>query len=352
MMQDTTSPPAQVPPPAANTLPAQPSQNMKSGINALQHEKKKKGRNVSDGEKRSYNLWYDLIAQLVDSDDEESEVKSEGEYSDESGEDGVERKEENEEDSDEDNGEESEDEEENGDWLYDLLVKLYEAQKREKESGDSQSEEESDVEDEIEEVETEDQHDKPFFIATLFNNKRVKEEIPAKCEDPGSCLVTCKIKHAVVRECLCDPRACSTCKIIMISPSSLLPSSKTMPSRTQHELDEHSSRTLKNIITPSPNQHHLHHYSPHLKPLINIFPSSTSSSSSYSKDIPLWLLAEPLSLFPSRSLILIKGNEALFTSLHTRNPNALHDSCFLVFQNKNDSLNVQVHGCLESSSKS
>ncbi|MED6147130.1 hypothetical protein PIB30_041234 [Stylosanthes scabra] len=59
MMQDTTSPPAQ----------------------------------------RSYNLWYDLIAQLADSDDEESEVESEGVYSDESGEDEVGRKEEDEEDS-------------------------------------------------------------------------------------------------------------------------------------------------------------------------------------------------------------------------------------------------------------
>ncbi|MED6106919.1 hypothetical protein PIB30_009220 [Stylosanthes scabra] len=179
MMQDTTSPLAQVPPPAANTLPAQPSQNLKS-------------------------------AQLADSDDQGNEVEFEGEYSDESGKDGVGREDEDEEDFDEDNGEESEDEEENEDWLYDLLVELYEAQKREKESGDSQSEEESDIDDEIEEVETDDQHDKPFFIATLFNNKRVKEEIPAKCEYPGPCLVTCKIKHAILRECLCDPGACSS----------------------------------------------------------------------------------------------------------------------------------------------
>ncbi|MED6181327.1 hypothetical protein PIB30_018265 [Stylosanthes scabra] len=150
------------------------------------------------------------FAQLADSDDKESEVESEEEYIDKSGEDGVEKEDEDEENSDEDNGEESEDEEENEDWLYDLLFELYEAQEREKESGDSQSKEESDVENEIEEVETDDQHDKPFFIATLFNNKRVKEEIPAKCEDPGPCLVTCKIKHVIVRECLCDLGACSS----------------------------------------------------------------------------------------------------------------------------------------------
>ncbi|MED6160622.1 hypothetical protein PIB30_053110 [Stylosanthes scabra] len=200
MMQDTTNQPTQVPPPVTNPLPAQPSQNPKSGINALQHKKNNKGRDVGDSERISYNLWYDLIAQLADSDDEEeeSEVESDEEYSDEFGEDEVGSEEENEEESDEDDDNESEEEEENEDWLYDLLVELYEAQEREKENDDSQPEEESDIEDEIEYVEADDQHDKTFFIATLFNNKRVKEEIPAKCEDPSPCLVTCKIKHAVV----------------------------------------------------------------------------------------------------------------------------------------------------------
>ncbi|MED6219725.1 hypothetical protein PIB30_038462, partial [Stylosanthes scabra] len=178
------------------------------GINALQHKKKKRGVDISDIGKKKYTL-YDLIAQLADSDDEESEVESEGGYSDEFEENRVGGEEENEEGSDEDD-DESEEEEKNEDWLYDLLVELYEAQEREKGSGDSQSEEESDVEDEIEEVETDDEHDKIFFVATLFNNKKVKEEIPAKCEDPGLCLVTCKIKHAIVRECLCDPGACSS----------------------------------------------------------------------------------------------------------------------------------------------
>ncbi|MED6213648.1 hypothetical protein PIB30_095323 [Stylosanthes scabra] len=156
MMQDTTNQSTQVPPPVTNSLPAQPSQNPKSGINALQHKKKKKGRDVGVEEKRSYNIWYNLIAQLADSVDEEgeSEVESDEECSGESGEDKI------------------------------------ETQEREKEDGDSQSEEESDVEDEIKDVEVDDQQDKPFFIATLFNNKRVKEEIPAKCEDHGPCLKT------------------------------------------------------------------------------------------------------------------------------------------------------------------
>ncbi|MED6109630.1 hypothetical protein PIB30_035413 [Stylosanthes scabra] len=146
------------------------------------------------------------------SDDEEgeSEVESDEEYNDKCGEDKVGSEEENEEDSDEDDDDESEEEEENEDWLYNLLVELYEAQAREKENGNSNSEGESDIEDEIEDDETDDQYDKPFFIATLFDNKRVKEKIPAKCEDPGPCLVTCKMKHAIVRECLCDPGACSS----------------------------------------------------------------------------------------------------------------------------------------------
>ncbi|MED6120916.1 hypothetical protein PIB30_025400, partial [Stylosanthes scabra] len=139
-MQDTTNQPTQVPPLVTNPLPAQPSQNPKNSINALQHKKKKKGRDVGDSEKRSYNLWYDLIAQLADSNDEEeeSEVKSDEEYSDESGENKVGSEAENEEESDEDDDDESEEEEENEDWLYDLLVELYEAQEREKENGNSQ----------------------------------------------------------------------------------------------------------------------------------------------------------------------------------------------------------------------
>ncbi|MED6210890.1 hypothetical protein PIB30_068369 [Stylosanthes scabra] len=150
----------QVPPPVTNTLSTQPPQNPKSNINALQHKKKKKKkwRDVGDNEKRSYNLWYDLIAQLADSGDEEeeSEVESNEEYSDESGENKVGREAENEDDSDGDDDDESEGEEENEDWLYDLLVELYDAQEREKENGDSQSVKESDVEDEIEDVEADD----------------------------------------------------------------------------------------------------------------------------------------------------------------------------------------------------
>ncbi|MED6217126.1 hypothetical protein PIB30_014788 [Stylosanthes scabra] len=117
-MQETTIPPAQAPPLATNPLPAQPSQNPKCSINAVQSKKKKKGRDVGDSEKLSHNLWYDLIAQLADSDDdeeEESEVESDEEYSDESGEDEVGSEEENEEEFDEDHDDESEEGEGNED---------------------------------------------------------------------------------------------------------------------------------------------------------------------------------------------------------------------------------------------
>ncbi|MED6213116.1 hypothetical protein PIB30_090149 [Stylosanthes scabra] len=37
-------------------------------------------------------------------------------------------------------------------------------------------------------------NERTSFIATLFNDKEIKEEVPIKCKDPGPCLVTCKIK--------------------------------------------------------------------------------------------------------------------------------------------------------------
>ncbi|MED6219188.1 hypothetical protein PIB30_033603 [Stylosanthes scabra] len=182
-MQGTTNQPVQAPPLATNPLPAQPPQNPKCSINALQHKKKKKRKDVGESETRSYNLCYESEDDKVDSEEE------------------------NEEEFDEEDDDESEEGEGNEDWLYELLVELYEAQEREKEDSNSEAEEETNIENEMKNMEVDDQHDKTFFIATLFNNKRVKEEIPAKCEDPGPCLVTCKIKHVIVRECLCDPGA-------------------------------------------------------------------------------------------------------------------------------------------------
>ncbi|MED6128271.1 hypothetical protein PIB30_096059, partial [Stylosanthes scabra] len=82
-----------------------------------------------------------------------------------------------------DNEEENkaEDEEGENDWLYELLKE--------------ESEEESDEEEESELAEEEDMDKgKIFFINTLFKEKKSEEEIPIKCEDPGPCLITCKIR--------------------------------------------------------------------------------------------------------------------------------------------------------------
>ncbi|MED6186382.1 hypothetical protein PIB30_066123 [Stylosanthes scabra] len=84
--------------------------------------------------------------------------------------------------------EEEEDGEEEGedDWLYELLAKLAS-------SDESDDEEEVEEEEEEEVVEKQDEEE-TFFIATTFGgSKKVEHEIPIKCEDPGPCLVTCKI---------------------------------------------------------------------------------------------------------------------------------------------------------------
>ncbi|MED6187042.1 hypothetical protein PIB30_072615 [Stylosanthes scabra] len=84
--------------------------------------------------------------------------------------------------------EKEEDEKEEGedDWLYELLAEL---------ASSDESEDGEEVEEEIEEevVEKQDE-EKTFFIATVFGGgKKVELEIPITCEDPGPCLVTCKI---------------------------------------------------------------------------------------------------------------------------------------------------------------
>ncbi|MED6199019.1 hypothetical protein PIB30_072096 [Stylosanthes scabra] len=85
----------------------------------------------------------------------------------------------------------------------------------EEEDGDESTEEDSEDEfvkegDQAEEKAREEDRDKGkiFFINTLFKEKRNEEEVPIKCEDPGLCLVTCKIRGVSIPDCLCDPGAC------------------------------------------------------------------------------------------------------------------------------------------------
>ncbi|MED6195526.1 hypothetical protein PIB30_038661 [Stylosanthes scabra] len=45
-------------------------------------------------------------------------------------------------------------------------------------------------------------------INTISDKKEDEEELLIKCEDPGPCLVTCRIKGFEMPGCLCDPGAC------------------------------------------------------------------------------------------------------------------------------------------------
>ncbi|MED6171545.1 hypothetical protein PIB30_041695 [Stylosanthes scabra] len=96
---------------------------------------------------------------------------------------------------------EEEDEEDDDEWLYGLLAELADSDDEE-----VKEEPEREVDDEVIEEETKGE---TFFIATIFRGNEVKEtEMPIKCEDPGPCLVTSKIRGVDIPECLCDPGAC------------------------------------------------------------------------------------------------------------------------------------------------
>ncbi|MED6143765.1 hypothetical protein PIB30_009014 [Stylosanthes scabra] len=83
-------------------------------------------------------------------------------------------------------------------------VKLADSEDEEDEDGeeesddskkdDSENKEESDEQDEDKDGDNDGQNDKGkiFFINTFFSDKKVKEEISVKCEDPSPCLVTWK----------------------------------------------------------------------------------------------------------------------------------------------------------------
>ncbi|MED6113783.1 hypothetical protein PIB30_074061 [Stylosanthes scabra] len=94
---------------------------------------------------------------------------------------------------------EDEEEEEEDDWLYELLAEL--------ENSDN-----SDDEEDFEEDDTKKEDEEgTFFVATVYGkDKVVKEEMLVKCEDPGPCLVTCKIRGVKISDCMCDPGACGS----------------------------------------------------------------------------------------------------------------------------------------------
>ncbi|MED6114940.1 hypothetical protein PIB30_085405 [Stylosanthes scabra] len=100
---------------------------------------------------------------------------------------------------------EEEDEEDDDEWLYGLLAELEDS---DDDSDDEEFEEEPEKEVNDEEVEKKPKGE-TFFIATIFCGNEVKEtKMPVKCEDPGPCLVTSKIRGMDIPKCLCDPGAC------------------------------------------------------------------------------------------------------------------------------------------------
>ncbi|MED6152605.1 hypothetical protein PIB30_093589, partial [Stylosanthes scabra] len=143
-----------------------------------------------------------LLAQLVDSDDEENEES---------------KNESKEEDEDESVEEDSEDE-------------------SAEEEDHTEEEEESEDEEEV-------YNKRTSFIATFFNNKEIKEEVPVKCEDPGPCLVTCKIKGVEVRECLCVLGACSS-----VIPYELYKFSKLRPLKKIKEIFTTADASIVSVV--------------------------------------------------------------------------------------------------------
>ncbi|MED6198688.1 hypothetical protein PIB30_068942 [Stylosanthes scabra] len=145
MLQRITSQPNQTQPPSPILLLSQPLPNPKRGINVIQSKEAEGEEDEDENKEGNVSWWYNLLAQLVDFDDEESE-------------------------------DESEEEDEDG--------------SAEEDSEDKSAEEEDQTEEEESEDEEEVYNKRTSFIATIFNNKEIKEEVPIKCEDPGPCLVT------------------------------------------------------------------------------------------------------------------------------------------------------------------
>ncbi|MED6164084.1 hypothetical protein PIB30_086310 [Stylosanthes scabra] len=142
--QPTINPQAQAQPSAPSPLRSQPLPNPKGGINAVHVDIETKGRMKLRTKKGRMTG-----SELTNSDE-----------------------------SDDEDEDESEDEDEEEDEI------------------------ESGSEEEEEKVNDGSDKGKTFFIATLCSEgKTMKEEIPIKCEDPGPCLVTCKIQGLSIPDC-------------------------------------------------------------------------------------------------------------------------------------------------------
>ncbi|MED6217051.1 hypothetical protein PIB30_014036 [Stylosanthes scabra] len=103
--------------------------------------------------------------------------------------------------------------------------RVLDGEESDEEDNDSSEEEDEDESDEEEEGEPykgggtiqEEEEDwqehsnkRTFSIATIFNKREIEEKILVKCQDPCPCQITCRIKNVIIRECVCDPEACSS----------------------------------------------------------------------------------------------------------------------------------------------
>ncbi|MED6194312.1 hypothetical protein PIB30_027435 [Stylosanthes scabra] len=150
--------------PIPNLLPSQPLPNPKEGLNAINDKSESEEEAKDTNDEEAEQQLYELLLEMTGSKSEE----------------------------DEDSGE-----------ILDFCEEFDSDYKK----GDSDKERRSEGE-WRNEVKTQNNKGEVFFVNTIFKEKKNEEELPTKCEDPGPCLVTCKIRRVDVPGCLCDPGAC------------------------------------------------------------------------------------------------------------------------------------------------
>ncbi|MED6132347.1 hypothetical protein PIB30_018185 [Stylosanthes scabra] len=148
--------------------------------------------------------------------------------------------------------------------LYELLLKMAESKGGRdvdseelmdfcEEYGSDYKEDETDQERETEdEWKKETQSDEEKICINIISDMRKdKEELPAKHEDPGACLVTCKIRGVDIHECLCDPGACRN-----IMPHELYDTLDLGPLKKSKEVFSTADTSIMSIAGIADNDYH------------------------------------------------------------------------------------------------
>ncbi|MED6219021.1 hypothetical protein PIB30_031933 [Stylosanthes scabra] len=157
MMNQQVQPQHKPPPAIPCPLPSQPLPNPKGGLNAINDKpESEKEAGDTDSEEAEQQL-YELLIDVTGSKDEE----------------------------DEDIGE-----------ILDFCEE-FDSDYKEEESEKKKLADGWGIE-----TETHSDQEEMLSINTIFNKKEDEEELPTKCEDPGPCLVTYKIKGFEIPSCL------------------------------------------------------------------------------------------------------------------------------------------------------